>query len=159
MRNSEQYIEVSIKLRDYSEELSEIVIAEVSSLPYEAFTEEPPLIKCYIQKDLYSQRDLKVVLSGIREVDSFEATLVQGENWNNEDLDLKTRSLITVVALMAQGITDSSLKYHIQNAKNHGVSQKEMAAAITHVAFYAGWPKAWATFNLAKEIYTEDNQK
>ncbi|MBQ3846463.1 MAG: 50S ribosomal protein L11 methyltransferase [Bacteroidales bacterium] len=84
MRNSEQYIEVSIKLGDYSEELSEIVIAEVSSLPYEAFTEEPPLIKCYIQKDLYSQRDLKVVLSGIREVDSFEATLVQGENWNKE---------------------------------------------------------------------------
>lgn len=36
-----------------------------------------------------------------------------GENWNNGDLDLKTRSLITVVALMAQGITDSSLKYHI----------------------------------------------
>lgn len=76
-----------------------------------------------------------------------------GENWNNEDLDLKTRSLITVVALMAQGITDSSLKFHIQNAKNHGVSQKEMAAAITHVAFYAGWPKAWAVFNLAKEVY------
>ena len=76
MRNSEQYIEVSIKLGDYSEELAEIVIAEVSDLPYEAFTEEPPLIKCYIQKDLYSQRDLKVVLSGIREVESFEATLV-----------------------------------------------------------------------------------
>ena len=78
-----------------------------------------------------------------------------GENWNNGDLDLKTRSLITVVALMAQGITDSSLKYHIQNAKNHGVTQKEMAAAITHVAFYAGWPKGWAVFNLAKEIYHE----
>ena len=80
-----------------------------------------------------------------------------GENWNNEDLDVKTRSLITVVALMAQGITDSSLKYHIMNAKSHGVSQKEMAAAITHVAFYAGWPKAWAVFNLAKEVYTEDD--
>ena len=79
-----------------------------------------------------------------------------GENWNNEDLDVKTRSLITVVALMAQGITDSSLKYHIMNAKSHGVSQKEMSAAITHVAFYAGWPKAWAVFNLAKEVYTED---
>ena len=78
-----------------------------------------------------------------------------GENWNNQDLDLKSRSLITVVVLMAQGIMDSSLKYHIQNAKNHGVTQKEMAAAITHVAFYAGWPKAWAVFNLAKEVYTE----
>ena len=76
-----------------------------------------------------------------------------GENWNNEDLELKTRSLITVVALMAQGITDSSLKYHIMNAKNNGVSRKEMAAAITHVAFYAGWPKAWAVFKMAREVY------
>ena len=59
--------------------------------------------------------------------------------------------MITVVALMASGITDSSLKYHLQNAKDHGVTQKEIAAVITHVAFYAGWPKAWAVFNLAKE--------
>lgn len=51
---------------------------------------------------------------------------------------MKTRSIITVVALMSQGITDSSLKYHILNAKNHGVTQKEMAAIITHAAFYAG---------------------
>jgi 4-carboxymuconolactone decarboxylase len=86
----------------------------------------------------------------------FNDDVLFGENWNNEDLDLKTRCLITVVALMAQGITDSSLKYHIQNAKQHGVSQKEMAAAITHVAFYAGWPKAWAVFSLAKEVYGAD---
>ncbi len=76
-----------------------------------------------------------------------------GENWNNQDINLKTRSIITVVALMASGITDSSLKYHLQNAKNHGVTQKEIAAIITHVAFYAGWPKAWAVFNLAKEVW------
>ena len=81
-----------------------------------------------------------------------------GENWNNEDIDLKTRSIITVVALMAQGITDSSLKYHLINAKNHGVSQKEMTAVITHIAFYAGWPKAWAVFNLAKEVYGESGE-
>ena len=88
----------------------------------------------------------------------FNDDVLFGENWNNEDIDLKTRSLITVVALMAQGITDSSLKYHILNAKNHGVSQKEMAAAITHTAFYAGWPKPWATFNLAKEVYSGDEK-
>lgn len=79
-----------------------------------------------------------------------------GENWNNEDIDLKTRCIVTVVALMAQGITDSSLAYHIQNAKTHGVTQKEMTAIITHAAFYAGWPKAWAVFNLAKEVYAQD---
>ena len=79
-----------------------------------------------------------------------------GENWNDPALDVKTRSLITVVALMAQGITDSSLAYHIANAKNHGVSREEMVGAITHVAFYAGWPKAWAVFNLAKEVYGQE---
>ena len=79
-----------------------------------------------------------------------------GENWNNGDIDLKTRSMITVVALMASSITDSSLKYHLENAKQHGVTQKEIAAVITHVAFYAGWPKAWAVFNLAKEVWALD---
>lgn len=78
-----------------------------------------------------------------------------GENWNNHDIDLKTRSIITVVALMSQGITDSSIKYHLQNAKKHGVSKEEIAAVITHTAFYAGWPKAWATFNIAKEVWNE----
>ena len=76
----------------------------------------------------------------------FNDDVLFGENWNNEDIDLKTRSIITVVALMAQGITDSSLKFHLQNAKDHGVTQKEIAAIITHIAFYAGWPKAWACF-------------
>ena len=83
----------------------------------------------------------------------FNDDVLFGENWNNQDIDVKTRSIITVVALMASGITDSSLKYHLQNAKNHGVTQKEIAAVITHVAFYAGWPKAWAVFNLAKEVW------
>ncbi len=78
------------------------------------------------------------------------------ENWNNEDIDLKTRSIITVVALMAQGNIDSSLMFHLQNAKNYGVTKKEIASIITHVAFYAGWPKAWAVFNLAKEVWTEE---
>ena len=83
----------------------------------------------------------------------FNDDVLFGENWNNQDIDVKTRSIITVVALMSSGITDSSLKYHLQNAKNHGVTQKEIAAVITHVAFYAGWPKAWAVFNLAKEVW------
>ena len=83
----------------------------------------------------------------------FNDDVLFGENWNNQDIDVKTRSIITVVALMASGITDSSLKYHLQNAKNHGVTQKEIAAVITHVAFYVGWPKAWAVFNLAKEVW------
>jgi len=79
-----------------------------------------------------------------------------GENWNNADIDLKTRSIITVVSLMSMGITDSSLTFHLQNAKKNGVTKKEIAAVITHAAFYAGWPKAWAVFNLARGVWTEE---
>lgn len=86
----------------------------------------------------------------------FNDDILFGENWNNTDIDLKTRSIITVVALMSQGVTDNSIRYHIQNAKNHGVSQREMAAVITHVAFYAGWPHAWAVFNIAKDVYADN---
>ena len=78
-----------------------------------------------------------------------------GEVWNEESLDTKTRCIITVVALMSSGITDSSLGYHLQNAKAHGVTRSEIAAIITHVAMYVGWPKGWAVFRLAKEIWNE----
>lgn len=81
-----------------------------------------------------------------------------GENWNNHDINLKTRCIITVVALMSSGITDSSLVYHLQNAKAHGVTRAEIAAIVTHVGFYAGWPKAWAVFNLAKTVWTKDSE-
>lgn len=86
----------------------------------------------------------------------FNDDILFGENWNNEDIDLKTRCIITVVALMSSGVTDSSLKYHLENAKNNGVTANEIAAVITHVAFYAGWSKAWAVFNMAKEVWKED---
>lgn len=78
-----------------------------------------------------------------------------GENWNNQDIDLKTRSIITVTALISQGITDSSLTHHLQNAKNNGVTKQEIAAIITNTAFYSGWPKAWAAFRLAKDVWNE----
>ena len=89
----------------------------------------------------------------------FNDDILFSENWNNTDITLKTRSLITIISLMSQGITDSSLKYHLQNAKNNGVTKEEIAASITHAAFYAGWPKAWATFNLAKEVWKDSDTK
>lgn len=80
-----------------------------------------------------------------------------GEVWSREDkLSARDRSLVTVAALIGSGILDSSLKYHIMHAKENGVTSEEMAEAITHIAFYAGWPKAWAAFNYAKEIYSEE---
>ncbi len=86
----------------------------------------------------------------------FNDDILFGENWNNPDIDTKTRSIITMTALISQGITDTSLKYHLQNAKNHGVTKAEAAAIITNTAFYAGWPKAWAAFNLAKEVWNDE---
>ena len=77
-----------------------------------------------------------------------------GQVWSREaQLSLRDRSLVTVVALMAQGLVDSSFRFHLENAKNNGVTQEEMAEVLTHAAFYAGWPKAWAAFTLAKEVY------
>ena len=86
----------------------------------------------------------------------FNDDILFGENWNNQNIDLKTKSIITVVSLMSMGITDNSLIYHLQTAKNNGVTKEEIASIITHNAFYAGWPKAWAVFNLAKTVWTED---
>lgn len=80
-----------------------------------------------------------------------------GEVWSRNDLlSLRDRSLVTITSLISQGITDNSLKYHLQSAKNNGITRTEAAEIITHIAFYAGWPKAWAAFNLAKEVWNED---
>lgn len=80
-----------------------------------------------------------------------------GEVWSRNDLlSLRDRSLVTLTALISQGITDTSLTHHLQNAKKNGISRTEIAEIITHIAFYAGWPKAWAAFRQAKDIWTEE---
>ena len=86
----------------------------------------------------------------------FNDDVLFGENWNNGDINLKTRCIVTMVALMSSGITDSSLIYHLENAKSHGVTRSEAAAIITHTAFYVGWPKAWAVFRLAKDVWKSE---
>lgn len=66
-----------------------------------------------------------------------------GEVWSREsELSLRDRSLVTVVALMSQGLTDSSFKYHLESAKKNGITKEEIAEILTHAAFYAGWPTA-----------------
>lgn len=66
-----------------------------------------------------------------------------GEVWSREDkLSPRDRSLITVTALMTSGIFDSSLSYHMQKAKENGVSRTEIAEILTQLAFYSGWPKS-----------------
>ena len=77
-----------------------------------------------------------------------------GEVWSREqELSLRDRSLVTVTALMAQGLVDSSFSYHLSSAKKNGITRAEIAEILTHAAFYAGWPKAWAAFRMAKEVW------
>lgn len=77
-----------------------------------------------------------------------------GEVWSREEqLSPRDRSIVTIVALMSGGILDSSLRFHLEKAKENGITREEIAEIITHAAFYMGWPKAWVAFNMAKEIW------
>jgi quercetin dioxygenase-like cupin family protein len=64
---------------------------------------------------------------------------------------------VTITALISKGILDSSLTYHLATARKNGVTKTEMAEILTHIAFYAGWPNAWAAFRMAKEVYADDS--
>lgn len=80
-----------------------------------------------------------------------------GEVWSRTDrLGLRDRSLVTITSLISQGITDSSLGYHLQTARRNGITRSEISEIITQIGFYAGWPKAWAAFRLAKEVWADD---
>ena len=80
-----------------------------------------------------------------------------GEVWSRESLlSLRDRSLVTVVSLMAQGLVDSSFRYHLETAHKNGITRTEIAEILTHAAFYTGWPKAWAAFRMALEVWKDD---
>ena len=81
-----------------------------------------------------------------------------GEVWAREgQLSLKMRSILTISALVSKGQLDSSFQFLVANARNNGVTRGEMAEILTHLAFYAGWPNAWAAFRIAVEVYRDDD--
>ncbi|BDR55414.1 gamma-carboxymuconolactone decarboxylase [Bombiscardovia apis] len=81
-----------------------------------------------------------------------------GEVWSREEeLSAHDRSLITCAGLMSMGLFPQ-LKSHMGIAKTNGVTRSEMVELITHLSFYAGWPKAWSAFGLAKEVYGENTE-
>ena len=83
-----------------------------------------------------------------------------GEVWSREDkLSLRDRSLVTVTSLMSQGLIDSAFRYHLESAKKNGITKEEITEILTHNAFYAGWPKAWAAFRIAKEVWNDKNEE
>lgn len=75
-----------------------------------------------------------------------------GDNWKRPALAPRDRSLVTVAALVTGGNTDQ-LIYHLGFAKNNGATEQELIEAITHLAFYAGWPKAMAAMAVAKKVF------
>ena len=78
-----------------------------------------------------------------------------GEVWKRAELSPKERSLVTVAALTTMGNTDQ-LVFHVDFAKQNGATEDELIEAITHLAFYAGWPKAMAAMTVAKSVFRGD---
>ena len=76
-----------------------------------------------------------------------------GEVWSRQSkLSARDRSMITCASLMSQGLFPQ-LEAHMKMAKANGVAKDEMVEIITQLAFYAGWPKAWSAFGIAKKIF------
>ncbi len=81
-----------------------------------------------------------------------------GKVWSREEeLSLRERSMITIAALMAQGLFPQ-LKSHFVLGREHGITKNEAVEIVTQLAFYAGWPKAWSAFALIKEVYGNENE-
>lgn len=74
------------------------------------------------------------------------------EVWEREGLSKRDRSLVTVTALVSVGVTDQ-LNFHIAFARENGVTEQEIIEAITHLAFYVGWPRAMAAVGIARTVF------
>src|SRR5438309_8273860 len=85
----------------------------------------------------------------------FTDEVLFGEVWKRTELSPKERSLVTVAALTTMGNTDQ-LVFHLDLAKRNGATEAELIEAITHLAFYAGWPKAMAAMTVAKSVFHAD---
>lgn len=75
-----------------------------------------------------------------------------GDIWERPQLSKRDRSLVTVSALIAMNRPDQ-LRSHLVRARDNGVTQEELVEAMTHLAFYAGWPNALTAITVAKEVF------
>src|SRR5919202_137339 len=85
----------------------------------------------------------------------FTDDVLFGEAWERPQLSAKERSLVTVAALTTGGNTEH-LTFHLQLAKRNGATEDELIEAITHLAFYAGWPKAMSAMAVAERVFREN---
>jgi 4-carboxymuconolactone decarboxylase len=90
---------------------------------------------------------------------SFTDDVLFGQVWTRPGLSPRDRSLVTVTALAAAGNTEQ-LTFHLGLARQNGLTQEELTEAITHLAFYAGWPRAMSAMAVAKQVLgaSQDNQ-
>ena len=80
-----------------------------------------------------------------------------GQVWSREgELSPRDRSMVTIATLIGSGAPEFTIKAHLTEGKKNGISKDEIAEVITHIAFYAGWPKAWSAFLAAKEVYSNE---
>jgi 4-carboxymuconolactone decarboxylase len=80
--------------------------------------------------------------------------VIYGDVWEREELSKRDRSLITIAALVAMN-RERQLRGHLGRALDNGVSEQEIIEAITHLAFYSGWPTALTAATIAKEVFEE----
>lgn len=81
-----------------------------------------------------------------------------GDVWERPGLSKRDRSLVTISALIAMNRPDQ-LRSHILRARDNGLTQEEIIEAITHLAFYAGWPSAVTAIGVAKEVFQANQAK
>ena len=82
----------------------------------------------------------------------FTDDVLFGQVWNRAELSPRDRSLVTVAVLTAGGNAEQ-LTYHLGLARQNGVTEPELIEAITHLAFYSGWPRAMAAMTVARQVF------
>ncbi|HFB54862.1 MAG TPA: carboxymuconolactone decarboxylase family protein [Hellea balneolensis] len=81
---------------------------------------------------------------------------VYGEIWGRDGLDLKTRSLITVAALVAMD-KPAELRIHLRGALNIGWTKDELRELMLHLSYYAGFPTGIEGAKLLEEVFASDD--
>jgi len=80
-----------------------------------------------------------------------------GDVWTNPALSPRDRSLVTIASLVSL-YRVNEIPFHLRKALENGVSREEIVGAITHLAFYAGWPSAMTALQIARKVFEEGKQ-
>ena len=129
----------------------------VMNAPKEAHAQRPPgdamqTTQPNIEKRRQSPDDVRQVAPAL---EAYTQDRLYGDVWKRPQLTPRDRSLVTVSALIAMNRPDQ-LRSHLALARRNGVTEEELVEAITHLAFYAGWPNAVTAIQVAKEVFNRN---